>query len=219
MVTIVQNIIYHGTKFAEANVNGMSGNNYSVRPFSINNNPKSISFQKFSYKFFFFLIFFLLMGKYNIQAQENSNYALYANIIYRFTKYVNWPGGKKSGDFIIGVAGDSPLYDELKTFTANKWVGNQKIVIKQFLSSEEFFKCQILFITANKSSSMKKIASATTNASTLLISESEGLARKGSCINFIIVDDHLKLEINKKNIEERNLDVASELFDLGVAIK
>jgi len=169
---------------------------------------------------FFFLKIFLLSALlfpavFKTRAQSNDNYSLYANIIYRVTKYVNWPVHKKSGDFIIGIVGDSPLYDELKTFTANKTVGNQKIVIKEFSSSAGNYDCQILFISEEKSRSLKRIAALTERFPVLLMSESGGLAQKGSCINFIIADERLKLEINKKNIQQRNLDVASELLSLG----
>ncbi|MEP7165301.1 MAG: YfiR family protein [Ferruginibacter sp.] len=159
------------------------------------------------------------MGIFNVQAQQSVNYPLYANIIYRFTKYINWPADKKSGDFVIGIVGDSPLYDEIKSFTANKKVGNQKIVIKIYSSSASFYNCQMLFICEEESSSLKRIAALTEGLSTLIISESEGLARKGSCINFVIADERLKLEINKNNIQQRNLDVASEFFGLGTIIK
>ncbi len=46
----------------------------------------------------------------------------------------------------------------------------------------------------------KRIAASTAGTPTLLVTESEGLSRKGACINFVLVDDHLKLEINKKAI-------------------
>src|SRR5436305_1196416 len=69
------------------------------------------------------------------KAQDEINYAVYANIIYRFTKYIDWPDDKKSGDFVIGIVGKSPVYNELISFTANKMVGNQKIVIKKMSSS------------------------------------------------------------------------------------
>jgi hypothetical protein len=32
------------------------------------------------------------------------------------------------------------------------------------------------------------------------------------------VDDRLKLEINKGNVEQRNLGIASELLELGIII-
>ena len=180
---------------------------------------KSILSRGFLYKIFFFLNLFLLLNIDKTQAQQNDNYALYANIIYRVTKYINWPQDKKSGDFVIGIVGDSPLYDELKSFTANKTVGSQKIVIKTFSSSASSYQCQILFINEDESRSLKKIAAVTAGTSTLLMSEYYGLASKGSCINFIIVAEHLKLEINKNNIEQRNLNVASEFLTLGIIVK
>lgn len=81
------------------------------------------------------VIIFLLQPFSNVQAQQEADYAVQANIIYHFTKYIDWPGNKKSGDFIIGVTGDTPLYDELKKHVANKMLGRQKIAIKKFSSS------------------------------------------------------------------------------------
>jgi hypothetical protein len=159
------------------------------------------------------LVFVITINK--VQAQENINYALHANIIYRFTKYIDWPKDHKNGDFVIGVVGETPLFDELKNFIVNKTVGGQKIVVRRFSGSSGPFNCHILFVSEDASSSLKKIAASSANTSTLIVSESEGLARKGSCINFIIVNEHLKIEINKNNIEQRRLGIASELLQLG----
>jgi hypothetical protein len=153
------------------------------------------------------------------QAQQETNYAVHANIIYHFTKYIDWPADKKNGDFIIGVTGDTPLYDELKKNIKGKMSGNQRIIIRKFSSSGSSFDCHILFISEEESGNIKKIVARTTGSSTLIVSESEGLAQRGACINFVIVSDHLKLEINKKNIEERNLRIASELLQLGKLVK
>jgi hypothetical protein len=150
---------------------------------------------------------------------QTMNYTVQANIIYRFTKYIDWPIARKSGDFVIGIVGETPLYAELKNFATNKMAGTQKIVIRKFSSSAEAYNCQILFIGEDESGSLKKIVARTAGSSILLVTESEGLAQKGACINFIIVSDHLRLEINKSNIEMRNLNIASELVQLGIAIK
>jgi hypothetical protein len=168
-----------------------------------------------------FCIFsFLLLIISSARAQQAMDYAVHANIIYHFTKYINWPDDKKSGDFVIGVIGDSPLFEKLKNLIGlNKVVGSQHIVIRKISPSAQSFNCHILFIGEDESSSLKKIASGTASSSILLVTESEGLARKGSCINFIIADDRLKLEINKKNIEQRDLGIATELLNLGTVVK
>lgn len=215
---MTQNIIYPDSHLGGAATYKVSASNYIAIDFS-KNDFKLIPRNAFLYKIFLLSTLLLLLGVSKMNAQQNVNYAIDANIIYRFTKYVNWPNDKKTGEFIIGIVGESPLYDELKKITADKWVGNQKIVVKKFSSSTASFNCQILFVSEDKSSSMKKIASITGRSSTLLVSESDGLARKGSCINFIIVDERLKLEINKANIDERHLDIASELLSLGTIIK
>lgn len=165
------------------------------------------------------LVLFILLFFPLIDGWAQSNYAVQANIIYRFTKYVNWPDEKKGEDFVIGIVGDTPLYDELIHFTTNKTAGGRAIVVKKFSASASSYNCQILFISDEESSSIKRIANSTSGMPTLLVSESEGVARKGSCINFVTVDDHLKLEINKTAIEKRTLDIATELLSLGVIVK
>jgi hypothetical protein len=165
------------------------------------------------------LIWLLSLALGNLQAQQGRNDAIYANIIYRFTKYIDWPQDKKTGDFIIGIVGDSRLYEELRNFTANKTVGSQKIVVKRISSATNYDNCHILFVCEDESGSVKKIAALTAGAPVLLLSESEGLARRGSCINFMIIDEHLKLEINKNNIAQRNLGIASELLSLGIIVQ
>jgi|GEM_PF-173107 len=151
-------------------------------------------------------------------AQTNKNYSIQANIIYHFTKYIDWPQAKKTGDFIIGVVGDSPIYEALKESISHKLVNGRKIVIKKY-SSSDIFDCHILFISEDESRYIKKISAQTQNSATLLVSEEEGLAKKGSCINFIVVNQHLKLEINKRNIQQRKLEIATELLQLGTEVK
>jgi hypothetical protein len=74
-----------------------------------------------------------------VQAQHETDYTIQATIIYRFTKYIDWPANKKSGDFIIGIVGDSPLYDDLKSFIGNKTVGSQKIVVTKTMITVIYF--------------------------------------------------------------------------------
>jgi hypothetical protein len=164
-------------------------------------------------KIFFGAIFSICMSLPGF-SQSDMDYAIHANIVYRFTKYINWPENKKNGDFIIGVIGDSPIFNELQYFLPNKKVGSQKIVVKRFSSTQSSFNCHILFISDEKSNSIKKIVACTKGTS-----ESDGLADRGSCINFIVIEDHIKLEINKTNILERDLNIANELLSLAIQVK
>jgi hypothetical protein len=175
-------------------------------------------FKSKGYKAFCLTCLLLTSHVLPIQAQD-IDYGIHANIIYRFTKYIDWPENKKTGAFVIGIVGESPLRRYLKTFVVNKTVGNQKIIIKTYTSSAEQFDCHILFVCEDESPSFKKILARTTGDPILLVSEEEGLANKGSCVNFVIVDDRLKLEFNKTQIAQRHLNIATELLDLGTILK
>lgn len=146
------------------------------------------------------------------------DYRVYANIIYRFTKYINWPDYKKSGDFIIGVVGETPLYEELQSLTQNKRVGSQAIVVRRISSNDKSFNAHIIFIADEEAGSLKRIAQATAGKAILLVSEHHGFISRGACINFITIGDNLKLEFGKTNIERRDLNIASELLNLGVVV-
>ena len=58
--------------------------------------------------------------------------------------------------------------EELKKATANKLVGNQKIVIKEFSPNQTSFNCNILYISDDESSSLKKIIIVTQNLPILI---------------------------------------------------
>ena len=111
------------------------------------------------------------------------------------------------------------MYEELKKSIEGKLVGDQKITIKKISSSSPIFDCQILFVSDDAGKNLKKIAGKTAHNPVLLVSESEGMAQKGSCINFVIESNRLKLEINPNNIAQRELNIASELLQLGKIVK
>jgi hypothetical protein len=174
---------------------------------------------KFKTVALFFVFSHLFFFSKSARAQYEMNYAVQANIIYHFTRYIDWPTIAKTGDFVIGVVGDTPLYDELKRTMKNKMAGDKKIIVEKYLSSKIKFDCHILFIGEEESHNIKRISAMTANDPVLLVSEQPGLARKGACINFVVVNQRLQLEINKNNITGRKLNIASELLQLGKLVK
>ncbi|MEO6734208.1 MAG: YfiR family protein [Ferruginibacter sp.] len=153
------------------------------------------------------------------KAQQDLSYAVHANIIYRFTKYIEWPAVYNTGDFIIGIIGNTPLYEELDEFVKSKAIGNRKISVRKMSASAKKYNCHILFIGDDAGKSLQKIVNITKGSPVLIVSEINAAASKGSCINFVVADERLKLEINKTNIESRDLNVASELLRLGTLVR
>ncbi|MBR5642849.1 MAG: YfiR family protein [Salinivirgaceae bacterium] len=60
------------------------------------------------------------------KAQDEKFKALF---MYNFTKYIEWPQNKQSGDFVIGVIGNPAIVGELNAIAQRKTVGSQAIKI------------------------------------------------------------------------------------------
>ena len=146
------------------------------------------------------------------------NYSIHANIVYHLTKYMEWPDNKQE-TFVIGIIGETPIFEEFQRSTENRVTRNRKIIVKAMSAKDVKYDCQILFISEDESKHLKRIVEITKHQALLIITEQEGLGLRGSCINFNIDDNHLILEINKKNIDAKNIKVASELLTLGKIIQ
>lgn len=159
------------------------------------------------------LILFLTVT--TVQAQKEKYQSLF---IYNFSKYVKWPDGQQSGDFVIGVLGTSNITKTLKTMSANKKVNGSKIVVKEFKSASEISGCHILFIAEGMSSKMNQVVTQTSGESILIVSDKPGLAKKGAVINFIEHEGEIKFELNKQFAESRGLKISGSLVSLAILV-
>jgi len=162
------------------------------------------------------VIVFLLV--FNGAHANSQDYKFHSIFMYNFTKYIEWPDSYKSGDFVIGVLGDSPIVEHLKNMAQVKSVGAQKFTIKVFSSAADVSQCHILFIPEFNSGLLKDVRTKLKGSATLLITEQDGLATQGSAINFIIKEGKWKFELNKQVAESANLKISSELSRLAILV-
>ncbi|HTA81919.1 MAG TPA: YfiR family protein [Bacteroidia bacterium] len=136
--------------------------------------------------------------------------------IYNFSKFFEWPQDYRQGDFVIGVINASPtMLAELNKLASQKTSGNQKFVIKNYKSVEEIDKCNILYIPESSNNLLAEVVKKIHGASTLLITDAEGDARKGAAINFIWKDNKQAFELNKSNADKSHLNMSSSLKSLA----
>jgi len=152
------------------------------------------------------------------QSEEASTH-LKAVYINNFIKYIEWPEEAKSGNFILGVLGtNSILNTELQKTAAsnNKKPENRKIEIMNLAATSDAGKCHIVYILPNNSTQLSDVVTKVKNKNTLIVTEKPGMTELGAGINFVIVENKLKFELNKQNIENHKLKVASALVNFAV---
>lgn len=150
-------------------------------------------------------------------------YIAKAAFIYNFTKFVEWEKTEtnNTSSFVIGVIGDSPIYEHLLDLAASKTINNKKIeIVKCVVTLPSTCRCQILFVPENVTGKeFKDFMAALTTKNVLIISERKGFLDQGSAINFLIMENRIKFEINISSLNKSNLKASSQLLKLASTIQ
>jgi hypothetical protein len=138
-----------------------------------------------------------------------------AMFIYNFSRLVEWPVAYKSGPFVIGVLGSSSVADELDVYATGKKVGIQDIQIKRYKTIQEITTCHILFIPFSRTKQLIEIQQAMQGKNVLLITEKNGALNEGSAINFVLLADKIRFEVQTDNITKYGLKYSSKLQEMA----
>jgi len=171
-----------------------------------------------SIKSIFFVIALLFIGSITTYGQDRPEHELHSMMIYNFLKYIQWPGELNTGNFVIGVIGDDDVFNTLNTWYGNKSRGDKTLIVKKFNSVAEISSCQLLYIGSKASSDFEEIKAKISGSPTLSITNRNGLGQKGSCINFRVVNNRLKFELNQSAVDQNNLKVSSQLTAMAILI-
>lgn len=165
-----------------------------------------------------FFIFFLFITVSSVSYGQKEKYQ--SLFIYNFTKYIKWPDNYNADKFVIAVIGNSEVLQSLNTMVnSKKKTGTgQNLIVKKYNSVNEIDDCNILFVSENELNNLSEIESATSSKPVLIISDSPGMAAKGSVINFVEQDGKIKFELNESQAVKRNLVVSGSLTSLAILI-
>ncbi|MBX2968616.1 MAG: YfiR family protein [Cyclobacteriaceae bacterium] len=160
-------------------------------------------------------IFITLLMAGNALAQT-TNYKTYAVVLYSFTKYIEWPVESKQGDFVIAVFGNSKMASELQNSMVGRKVGTQLVRIVEAKSLSELSDAQVIFVGDLKSGSTAEVVALTKSKPVLVVTERDGLVKKGACVSFLVTDDGLlKFQLNDQALSDQRLKAASALTALA----
>ena len=158
-----------------------------------------------------------IAGAQQVQTVSMGKYI--SSCLYNFSRYIDWPADKKSGDFIITIVGSKDVYNQLTALTQNMKVGLQSIQVKYASSVNDLSGFQhIIFINDLQSSKINAVLQRIADSGTLLVTETEGMITRGSMINFIPVDGMMKFEISQENLKKNKLMASVILQKMAVNI-
>jgi len=148
---------------------------------------------------------------------DNPTRALY---IFDLAKYIDYgPGFADSSTFKIGVLiGDYDLVSELANLAKTRTkIQNKPVVIIGFKKIESITPTQVLYLNKNADFNLGKVKNKIEGHQTMLISE--GYEFRESMMNFIVVNNKPRYDINEEMIKQAGMAVPPELLFMAIKTK
>jgi hypothetical protein len=155
------------------------------------------------------------------QSNPTSEYQVKAAFLYNFAKFVEWPPSSFSGapaPLRICILGQDPFGQELRSITNEKMVNGRKLEVSQVADLQQARSCHILFIASSERTSMKQILEGLRGAGVLTVADTKGFTDQGGMINFVLENDRVQFEVNRKTAEQAGLKISSKLLSIAKSV-
>ncbi|MBS1507205.1 MAG: YfiR family protein [Bacteroidetes bacterium] len=163
-------------------------------------------------KFIFSVLFIAFGASANAQT---TNHQVYAVFVMSIAKFSAWPATDNK-EFTITVFGKSKVFDELGRVAATKQVQGKKVEVLQEENASRIQPSQIIYVAENKSSQLNEIVQLFAGKPVMIIAEREGLFRRGAGFSFVVLENNtLRFDINKKDLEARQIKISQNLTTLA----
>lgn len=145
-----------------------------------------------------------------------------AAFLYKFTGYVEWPEGtflRAEDPMTIGIMGDDQLAADAAQIVAGRTIGGRPLAVRRISSVEQAAGVHILFVGHAEAPRFAQIVKALPAAPMLIVSESEGLLRQGSIINFLLIDNRVRFDVSLEAAERRGIRLSSRLLAVANSVQ
>ncbi len=143
--------------------------------------------------------------------QEMSETKIQGLFLYHFTKYIEWP---EKAAITVGVIGDKAVYDEVSL----RFARNNAVNVVFYNKPEQAAPAELLYVGTLSSGDLEHLQARLDRADVVYVSYRNGMAHKGSTINFVMKEGRMKFELNQQNIASSGVKVSSELKKLAILV-
>ena len=150
-----------------------------------------------------------------IAGQPSTEYRIKAAFLYNFTSFVTWPDNLAGeSEFTLCVFGDDP-FGELLDKLAGKSVNGRQLVVRRLESLALLDQCKLVFISEMPSDQLGAALALLHGLPVLTVSDIHGFTELGGIIEFRIIENKVRFDINVNAAESSGLNISSKLLSLA----
>ena len=154
-----------------------------------------------------------------LRAQTANEYEVKAAFLYKFASFVEWPPESVNVPLCIAVVGQDPFGAALDDVVKGKSINGRGFLIKRFKSGQDASGCHIVFISASEKSRVRSVLDQLRGSSILTVSDIPGFCQGGGMIDFELLEQKVRFEINPEAAERARLKVSSKLLSVAKIVR
>ncbi len=164
------------------------------------------------------IAFVCLAGEVGARAVQE--YAIKSAFLYNFAQFISWPASaftNASAPVVFGIIGDDPFGEQLREALSGETVNGRPIELRHYTANSDLSGCHLLFVARSDSGRIESMLREATRRNILTVGEANGFIARGGMINFVLINQKVRFEINAKALDAAGLKASSKL--LAVAVK
>lgn len=164
-----------------------------------------------------------------IAAATERQYTIKAGFLYNFLLFAQWPDqafAEPDSPIVIGILGENP-FGKLFDVIEGKPVNGRPLVVIEFKNDapiDLLKSCHLLFIcpsipTDNPGElNLENILGHLEGSPVLTVGEVDGFITAGGMINFVVEENNITFEINKRAADRSGVRLSSKLLRLAIRV-
>jgi len=156
------------------------------------------------------------------QETEQREYQIKAAFLYNFVKFIDWPApafADAASPIVIGISCPGSVDTQLGAIVKDRKVNGREVVVRNIVRAEDAATLQVLFICSANQARFTQLKAAIGGTAVVTVGESDGFLAAGGMINFVVVDDRIRFEINADVADRAGIKISAQLQKLALAVR
>jgi hypothetical protein len=153
------------------------------------------------------------------QSPRPTEFQVKAAYLYNFGKFVRWPEGVSTGPaFTMCVLGKDPFEGALEQVTDGQKVNGLAVELRSITAVDGIKGCRVLFINGAEAGKWRSGIIAAKKLSVLTVSDAPEFLQRGGMIQFVLVGDRVRFEVDLDAAREAGLQLSAELLKVAARV-
>lgn len=142
-----------------------------------------------------------------------SEYDVKAAYIFNFGKFIHYSAPSPSAStFDICILGRDPMGRVLDNIAANETIDHRPVRVARYTDPSQARTCAIVFISRYEGDRTTKDLEVLSGTDVLTVSDAPDFLKHGGMIQFVLLADHVRFDIDLDALKGTHLSLGSELL-------